>query len=142
MSWWQTGAERVWIGDSPADDVTDGLKKIALERTQSDQPKPTLPQLLATLAAVLQRDDPRLSSLTALSKGGNIVAGSRDRDLESKLEGVVHRVKASYNDDLKREPTIKEILACFLFVLGDKSDDYLSDAEGTVLKDIREEFTA
>jgi hypothetical protein len=135
MSWWETGKEKLVIGDVPADKVTGGLKKIAAARRKGGQAEPTLPQLLSTLGRVLERD-----KLVAKTSRGTVVgSGPNDPELEAGLREIVRAAEEAYQDELKRAPKIEEVLANFLFVLGFEPERYLSKLDGATIEDIAAE---
>ena len=125
MSWWDVGKEQLTIGDVPADRIGRGLKRIAA------QEKPGLPRLLSGLGRVLDR------KLVAHTPRGSVAAnGLEDPALERELRNTVDSVIEAYRDELKREPTTEEILACFAFVLGFEPERYLSQLDGSAIEDI------
>jgi len=100
MSWWDVGKEQLTIGDVPADRIGDGLKRIAAAHG-----KPGLPRLLSSLGRVLDR------KLVAHTSRGPVAAdGSEGSPLERELRNTVNSVIEAYKDELKREPSIEEIL--------------------------------
>jgi hypothetical protein len=135
MSWWETGKERLVIGDVPADKVTGGLKSMAAARRQSGQAEPTLPQLLSGLGRVLGQD-----KLVAKTSRGTVVGtGPNGPELDAGLREIVRAVDEAYQDELKRAPKIEEVLANFLFVLGFEPERYLSKLDGATIEDIAAE---
>jgi hypothetical protein len=126
MSWWDVGKEQLTIGDVPADRVGDGLKRIA-----AAQGKPGLPRFLSGLGRVLDR------KLVARTPAGDVAAdGSDDPALERECGSTIASVREAYRDELKREPSIDEILACFAFVLGFEPERYLSQLDGSAIENI------
>jgi hypothetical protein len=141
MSWWQTGKERLWIGDSPADKVADGLKQLTAARAGRDQPKPALPEFLAALLVALRRYDGRLLNVVATVDGARVAAaGASDPAMESDLANVALEARKTYQDDLKREATTQEIVACFLFILGSRAERYLSGVKAEDIQNLEAKF--
>jgi hypothetical protein len=140
MSWWETGKERLTIGDVPADKVTDGLKGIAAARKQDGKAEPTLQELLSSLGHVLRQIDPQLPPIVAKTSSGAVAeASTRDAKLAEDLTAIVGAVTDAYVDELKRKPKAKEVLACFEFVLGFEPERYLSNLDGSTIEEIEAE---
>jgi hypothetical protein len=140
MSWWETGTERLTIGDAPADKITDGLKRIAAARRQNGQSEPSLPELLSSLQSVLKQSDPQLHPLVATTSVGKVAVGSgHDPKLQEDVADIVRAVTDAYVDELKRKPRTKEVLACFEFVLGFEPERYLSNLAGSSIDAIETE---
>lgn len=133
MSWWETGSERLKIGDVPADKIGSGLKHIAAEKQKTGAAAPTLPQLIAALELAL-KDGGRIVARTS---AGAISAGGRD-DLfvDREVAQIVMTVAEAYRTELQREPSAAEILACFDFVLGSAPARYLSEVTGLEIIDV------
>lgn len=135
MSWWETGKERLKIGDVPADRIGSGLKKIAAARHQDQAAAPKLRQLVSALQQALDlKGSDRVAVKT--SRGTLSAAGPDDPLLETEVGKIVRAVNQAYQEELEREATPEEILACFAFVLGYKPEIYLSDVEGDEVEDI------
>jgi hypothetical protein len=126
MSWWDVGKEQLTIGDVPADRIGAGLKRIAAAHG-----KPGLPRLLSSLGRVLD------TKLVARTPRGLVAAdGSDDAALQREFRNTVASVTEAYREELKREPSIEEILACFAFVLGFEPERYLSQLDGSTIDDV------
>jgi hypothetical protein len=136
MSWWETGSERLKIGDVPADKIGSGLKHIVAEKKKEGAAAPTLPQLISALEQALRsRGGGRIVANT--SAGAVSAGGRNDPVVDREVARIVTAVADSYQTELDREATPAEILACFDFVLGPAPARYLSEVTGQEINDIR-----
>jgi hypothetical protein len=136
MSWWETGSERLKIGDVPADKIGSGLKHIVAEKKKEGAAAPTLPQLISALEQALRSKGG--GRIVATTSAGEISAGgSNDPFVDREVAEIVTVVAEAYRTELEREPSPAEILACFDFVLGAAPARYLSEVNGQEINDIR-----
>jgi hypothetical protein len=134
MSWWETGSERLKIGDVPADKIGEGVKRLVAKKQQKGAAAPTLPQLIAALEHAMKSKGG--GRIVANTSTGVVSAGDDDPDVTSEIDEIVTAVANSYLLELERDASPAEILACFDFVLGNEPARYLSGMEGQEIHDI------
>jgi hypothetical protein len=135
MSWWETGKERLLIGDVPADRIGSGLQNLAGARRKEQLAAPTLPQLLSALEHALGPKAPG-RVIAETSRGTVHAGGPKDPFLEGEIETIVRAVNEAYEVERERQATPEEILANFDFVVGSAPETFLSDVGGLAIEDI------
>jgi hypothetical protein len=135
MSWWETGKDRLMIGDVPADRIGSGLRNITAAKHHEGAAAPTLPQLLSALEDALGPKAPG-RVIAETSRGMVHAGGPKDSGLTSEIEKIVRAVNEAYEVERERQAKPEEILANFDFVVGSAPETFLSDVDGLAIEDI------
>ena len=136
------------MGDGPADAVNQALRSLVATRAASSLPKPTVPEVLGSLAAALRialpdciegGDGVAVHRVVASQESGPEIRaggeglGAGDPIVDELVETIC-AVAQCYLESWDRKPRLSEVLESFLFVLGALPDRYLSGAETMVLE--------
>ncbi|MEO8550053.1 MAG: hypothetical protein ABI678_08765 [Kofleriaceae bacterium] len=132
MSWWSlpdTTAE--WTGDTPADDAS-----ILLAPLQRMSPKPTVDEVLDALEVILRDstlvvDQPLGERTLHIRERPRRSMPARDSLVKTLRVGIPQLV-ASYRDELKRAPTLRELVYSISLVFVADPCEYTSDAADLV----------
>jgi hypothetical protein len=139
MSWWKTS--QGIIGDKPADILGDTLDAIMRMRQQKGQGKPTLQEMADDILAGLRmRPDvyvedggrPAIRAIVIKVEGQpDVMASGADAAIrqDTASEALADSFKAIvrvYQAELDRKPTLRELLDNVLFVLGGRTETYVS----------------
>jgi hypothetical protein len=134
MGWWTRDNGDI-IGDLPVDRILQAMRAIA-ERSTG---KPTLPAMLSIAAAAIARrpdalvsdpaNVPKSSVARVLLHDGKRFDGDRsppDTEAVNTLWDQFEHIAADYlSTELKRRPTLSELLASLAFVLRVEGTKYL-----------------
>ncbi len=155
MGWWKTGIDNDIIGDQPVDELFFTLEAIALRCEELQQPKPTLQQVLDAIASVLRMKLAELVSdgdgisikrlVARLEPPSTIVSGegsTADTYLVTAFSEGLENVSMCYESVLKRQPKLRELLACISFKLSGYLDEYLSIEDDISVREIVAEFAS
>jgi hypothetical protein len=143
MGWWATGHADDVIGDDAADSLVGALRFYA-RMTKS---KPTFQELLDATYMVLRTDGDGLladhESLGPLeavfdSPAQNLVSHEVSVDaLMMHLSNALQEITQHYDLAVHRKPRLSEILEVTAFPLRARAGQFLRDAEGLTLKELR-----
>ncbi len=150
MSWWETGHNDDIIGDVPADIVGDTLKIIAHDCKVRGLQKPSLQEILCAIVAAINTSPEKfledmegksIRKITAkLNREPFQVSCEESDNKRNKFSkfftDAFDKLVNEYTDAWNRKPRLRELLECFLFVLGYRPEDFLSISEGVAIEEI------
>ncbi len=124
MSWWSVGdgTDQV-VGDDSADAAKKALRELGM---------PTPEQMLNALAGAVN------AGLTLRRADGETIDSDQaaaDAAMTEKLRAGVDSITEAYQRAFERNPSLKEVVQSFVFVLGHKPERFLS-IEGAGVDDI------
>jgi hypothetical protein len=130
MSWWKVpDSIDDLTGDGPADAVDEALLGLAEARERAGADKPSLPELLAALAAALSARRDRIDGLPARfrvsTRDGLEAAGAVPADLSDAVGRALDGIIAEFRQDWRRLPRPGEALYTFTFALGGQPESML-----------------
>lgn len=142
MSWWDIGDDV--IGDGPADVISDALGQMVSQYEIKFYRKPSLQDVLENFVLALRDIDVvnrysfkgivatmNKSAHTVAAKGNNVDC----LDL-SRLSSAFSNIEVQYQERFGRFPKLTELLQTLLFILGNSSEELLSDMHGAEIEQI------
>ncbi len=140
MGWWGIGGENdELIGDDSADAVAKGMATLKENRRAMGEKPLSAQEFVDSLATALTSGHHFVSHgiRARLSDGRSIESsGSPIKDVDAGMRHILESISAVYDDAFHREPTLREVLESFVFVLGHMPERYLSGMERISIQEI------